>query len=93
MLETQGHVWGRELGSTSAVWHHTCLSWRHGSAGMVTLQTVLYVNTCTAAKHPGDSSFQKARNFNTASLINLIQTLACYRECLSRGESLSFITT
>lgn len=60
---------------------------------MVTLQTVLYVNTCTAAEHPGDSSFQKARNFNTASLINLIQTLACYRECLSRGESLSFITT
>ena len=65
----------------------SCLSRRNLlQADLVVLLTVLYINICTAAEHPGDSSYGKAHSFHMASLINLIQTLVCHRECLSRGE-------
>lgn len=55
-------------------------------ADLVVLLTVLYINICTGTEHPGGCWYGKAHSFHMASLINLIQTLGCDRECLSRGE-------
>lgn len=52
-------------------------------ADRVVLLAVLYVPIGRDAER---SSYGKAHSFQTASLINLIQTLACRRERLSRGE-------
>lgn len=75
------------FGNALVFCHLSCLSRRNLlQADPVVLLTVLYIKICTAAEHPGVSSYGKAHSFYTASLINLIQTLACHRECLSRGE-------